>query len=907
MAISPVFYLYTEPYSFTTAIHRFRGPDNSTVFAANEEERQDLVKRGLQEVDRPVFVYDRQVEGSSEIYRVASPVKGDMVYTTSPDEKDYYLKQGWVQRKSLGFTQAASSSGTGILLASTIKLIGGDLSLISHVEGMGSRIVFSGSNSKIASLSPGKILYSEKSEALPLGLIARVAAVRRNRLGETEIRTEPAELGDAFSEVHINLDNLPLYFFVPSETPAARPAEAEETLTSPGSGETSPEYLSSKRTGAISDAITITPIKMLPDGAEWGLVNQSYKQSLLPKGVSDTTYTLAVSGQLTIKATTELLYNTYNRCTTKPTVTFILSPIIEGSLSVNASVEASASSGDVPVLGPFTGSVNVGGIPIYITLKLLAGYTASAKVSATLTGSAQLRMSGEAIYDVTTKHFQIIGCPKTCPAGFSCGDPPATGATCSLTPKFDAKFDVDAQASVYLKPQIDFMLGGFGTGIGPNAYAKFQLQSKLEPPNVNVYAQLIPGVGASIQVCGITVGQASYDLPPQVNQQVASVSLITSPKVTSFKINNGVSPTANRSVTLNNTTSGNPTQYMASESSTFSGASWQPYSAAPSFTLSAGSGAKTVYFKVQNTAGVSTAASASITVALPAAITVTPTTTVAFGSVAVNSSMTQSFTVQNSGSGTLTGTASATAPFSIASGGSYTLAAGAQQTVTVRFSPTAAQSYTGSVSFTGGGGATRTVTGTGTQISAILAVVSTDCYQSGPEINLKFTLSSGTSTTFDLYRNGALYLAGISGTTFSNTGSKVTAGQSYSYYAVVHLSGGGTATSNTVNATAPSNCGTGTIAVTPNSTVGFGSVAVGNSSTQNFTVQNSGNGTLTFLVGQVPYVLTFGMIQGPDAGPLGTFALEGLTPRGGPTMAVTLRKPISTTTDPPGLTFDCLP
>ena len=45
--------------------------------------------------------------------------------------------------------------------------------------------------------------------------------------------------------------------------------------------------------------------------------------------------------------------------------------------------------------------------------------------------------------------------------------------------------------------------------------------------------------------------------------------------------------------------------------------------------------------------------------------------------------ITYTLTVQNSGTGTLTGTASVSAPFSILSGASYSLAAGASQTVTV--------------------------------------------------------------------------------------------------------------------------------------------------------------------------------------------------------------------------------
>lgn len=71
-----------------------------------------------------------------------------------------------------------------------------------------------------------------------------------------------------------------------------------------------------------------------------------------------------------------------------------------------------------------------------------------------------------------------------------------------------------------------------------------------------------------------------------------------------------------------------------------------------------------------------------------------------------------------------------------------------------------------------------------------------------------------------------------------------------------------------------------------------------------FGESRSGNGTVTFLVGDVPYVLAFGEVAGPDAGPFGTFALEGLTPAGGAQIAVTLRSP-TPTADPPGLSFTC--
>lgn len=84
------------------------------------------------------------------------------------------------------------------------------------------------------------------------------------------------------------------------------------------------------------------------------------------------------------------------------------------------------------------------------------------------------------------------------------------------------------------------------------------------------------------------------------------------PTVSSLLINNGDATATNRSVTLNNICTGNPAYYMASESSSFSGASWLSYSTAPTFSLSSGNGTKTVYFKVKNDAGESTVANDTI-------------------------------------------------------------------------------------------------------------------------------------------------------------------------------------------------------------------------------------------------------------------------------------------------------
>jgi len=105
---------------------------------------------------------------------------------------------------------------------------------------------------------------------------------------------------------------------------------------------------------------------------------------------------------------------------------------------------------------------------------------------------------------------------------------------------------------------------------------------------------------------------------------------------------------------------------------------------------------------------------------------VTPTGTVSFGNVTIGSSATQTFTVQSTGIGTTTGTASVPAPFSIDSGSPFTLdGAGATATVIVRFIPTSPAAASTSVSFTVNGDMQlRLVSGTGTTASKTLPPLS---------------------------------------------------------------------------------------------------------------------------------------------------------------------------------------
>jgi len=93
-------------------------------------------------------------------------------------------------------------------------------------------------------------------------------------------------------------------------------------------------------------------------------------------------------------------------------------------------------------------------------------------------------------------------------------------------------------------------------------------------------------------------------------------------------------------------------------------------------------------------------------------ISVTPST-IDFGTVSVGSFKDNILTITNIGGGILSGNATTSPPFSIISGNPYNLAATQSQEVVVKFSPTAAQTYSGDISFDDGCGATRTVSVTG--------------------------------------------------------------------------------------------------------------------------------------------------------------------------------------------------
>jgi hypothetical protein len=123
---------------------------------------------------------------------------------------------------------------------------------------------------------------------------------------------------------------------------------------------------------------------------------------------------------------------------------------------------------------------------------------------------------------------------------------------------------------------------------------------------------------------------------------------------------------------------------------------------------------------------------------------VTPSAPVDFGVVAITRTLDGSFTVQNTGGGTVSGTVTTSSPFSIVGGDTFSIVgAGTAKTVTVRFSPTAAASVTANVTFTANGGSvTRIVSGTGVPLNPVptlTALSPSTALAGGSELTLTLT------------------------------------------------------------------------------------------------------------------------------------------------------------------------
>jgi len=269
----------------------------------------------------------------------------------------------------------------------------------------------------------------------------------------------------------------------------------------------------------------------------------------------------------------------------------------------------------------------------------------------------------------------------------------------------------------------------------------------------------------------------------------------------SFSINGGNYSTGGPgawNVVLSNTCSVTPDYYMASESSSFSGAVWQPYSTAPEFTLSSGYGNKTVYFKTMTGGVQSSVINASIKVTIAGLWNFTTTWGTsddildAYGNFASGNDY-GTYSVSGS-SFTLTWTnfngewyGTINSPTSMSgygySEGSYTnwtaTTSGSQSpgTLQVTISPTAAVSAGARWSIDGGGWQNSGATVTGLSAGAHSIAFNAVSGWTGPSIQ-SVTVVSNQSTT-----QGAIYTASVQLATITVLANPSTGGT---------VSGGGT-------------------------------------------------------------------------------------------------------------------
>jgi parallel beta-helix repeat protein len=228
------------------------------------------------------------------------------------------------------------------------------------------------------------------------------------------------------------------------------------------------------------------------------------------------------------------------------------------------------------------------------------------------------------------------------------------------------------------------------------------------------------------------------------------------------------------------------------------------------------------------------------------------TGSLAFGTVSLGLTKDLTLTVKNAGGGTLTGLASTTAPFSVVGTASYSLAANQTKVVTVRFSPTVASAFSRTLSLTGGGGASVSLSGTGASGTPLLSVTPASQYFGSVNIGSSTTrtftiknagsgtLTGGASTLapFSVVGTASYSLAPnqtkvltvrFAPTTLGKVGKKLT------------LTGGG---GKSVGLTGTGVTSTGVLSVTPTSQF-FGYVKIGSSNSLTFTLKNVGSSTFT--------------------------------------------------------------
>ncbi len=142
--------------------------------------------------------------------------------------------------------------------------------------------------------------------------------------------------------------------------------------------------------------------------------------------------------------------------------------------------------------------------------------------------------------------------------------------------------------------------------------------------------------------------------------------------------------------------------------------------------------------------GSESACSTEASAAARSSVSVSPAGPMNFGGVALGAFADQTFTVQNTVGGTVSGAVSVPAPFSVVSGSPFTLAGlNAAQTVTVRFKPTTVATANANVAVTADGDTIgRSVSGTGTGAATLTSLTANLTAPQSPGSTITFTATA---------------------------------------------------------------------------------------------------------------------------------------------------------------------
>ena len=151
-------------------------------------------------------------------------------------------------------------------------------------------------------------------------------------------------------------------------------------------------------------------------------------------------------------------------------------------------------------------------------------------------------------------------------------------------------------------------------------------------------------------------------------------------------------------------------------------------------------------------------------------LSVSPAGGVNLGSTTVGTAVDTTFTVQNTTGSSLTGTASVGAPFSVVSGGSFSLAPSASRTVIVRLLSTTVGSFASNVNFTANGDTvSRTVTGSAASVPSATLAITLNGTGAGTVTSTPAGITCGSDCTETVVAGTSVVLAATaaSGSTFS--------------------------------------------------------------------------------------------------------------------------------------------